>query len=250
VIGGGLTSIEIVTELAESFPGLRLTLVTAGTFGGDLSAAGQAHLRAVFARRNIALLEGVRVERLEAGRLLTSGGQTIPFDACLWTAGLVAPPLAREGGLPVNSRGQVQVDSMLRVPGYEAVSVVGDSAAVELPWGALRMGCVSAMPMGAYAADRLAADLTGKPVEHFRFGFIIRCISLGRRDGLVQMVTADDTPAARIITGWRAALVKEFIGLGTAWAIRIARYLPRSFAWSQPDSTVAAADKQAYARQL
>jgi NADH:ubiquinone reductase (H+-translocating) len=246
VIGGGLTAIETITELAESFPGLRLSLVTGGVLGSDLSTRGQDHLRATFSRLGIAVLEHTHVERLEAGHILASGGRDLPFDACLWTAGFIASPLAREAGLQVNQRGQVQVDSALRAVGHDSIQVVGDSAAVELPWGTLRMGCVSAMPMGAYVADQLAADLAGRPWKPFRFGFQLRCISLGRRDGLVQIVSPDDRPARRIITGRAAALVKEGICRYTLGMIRAERYFRRAFFWPQPRFVIPTTAAQSY----
>jgi NADH dehydrogenase FAD-containing subunit len=273
VVGGGLTAIETITELAETFPALRLTLLTNGTFGSELSPAGQAHLRTVFARKSIALIEGARVTAVEAGRALTADGQAIPFEACLWTVGFVAPPLAREAGLPVNERGQIKVDDCLRVPDHNSISVVGDSAAVDLPWGALRMGCVSAMPMGAYVADRLTNEFhrkdknghSGSPLpgvfadgrgaggegnttQPFRFGFLLRCISLGRREGLVQMVGANDTPQPRIYTGWQAVLMKEIICRFTAGSMPLERRFPGFYRWPQPKVGVAAADHPAYAR--
>ncbi|HUN08765.1 MAG TPA: FAD-dependent oxidoreductase [Aggregatilineales bacterium] len=246
VIGSGLTAIETVTELASAFPALRLTLVTSGVLGSDLSAGGQAHLRATFSRLGIALLEHTRVERLEAGRILSADRREVSFDACLWTAGFVAPPLAREAGLAVNQRGQVQVDSALRALGHDSIQVVGDSAAVDLPWGTLRMGCVSAMPMGAYVADQLAADLAGQPWKPFRFGFQLRCISLGRRDGLVQMVSPDDRPTRQIVTGRAAALVKEGICRYTLGMIRAERYIRRAFFWPQPKAVTPAELPQHY----
>ncbi|MBN8590283.1 MAG: FAD-dependent oxidoreductase [Anaerolineae bacterium] len=246
VVGSGLTAIETVTELASAFPALRMTLVTSGVLGSDLSTGGQGHLRATFSRLGIALLEHTRVERLEAGRILSADGREISFDACLWTAGFVTPPLAREAGLAVNQRGQVQVDSALRALGHDSIQVVGDSAAVDLPWGTLRMGCVSAMPMGAYVADQLAADLAGQPWKPFRFGFQLRCISLGRRDGLVQMVSPDDRPTRQIVTGRAAALVKEGICRYTLGMIRAERYIRRAFFWPQPKAVTPAELPQHY----
>jgi NADH dehydrogenase FAD-containing subunit len=237
VVGGGLTGIEAATELAGAYPGLRVTLVTEGVFGADLSGKGQAHLRQIFARQQIEVIENTPVECVEAGRLLTASGGAIPFDACMWAAGFIAPPLAREAGLTVNGRGQIHVDESLRALGQDSIYVAGDAAAVELPWGALRMGCVSAMPMGAYVADRLSAEVVDKPTKPFRFGFVVRCISLGRRDGLVQQVGADDTPQERIVTGWMAALVKEFICQYTARTMTLERVLRRFYTWSQPDFT-------------
>jgi NADH:ubiquinone reductase (H+-translocating) len=52
--------------------------------------------------------------------------------------------------------------------------------------------------------------------------FHIQCISLGRRDGLVQRVHADDSPRRQILTGRPAAAVKEQIVRSTVGALRLA----------------------------
>jgi NADH dehydrogenase FAD-containing subunit len=73
------------------------------------------------------------------------------------------------------------------------------------------MGCVSALPMGAHAGENAVRLLRGEEPAPFDMAFTIRCVSLGRKDGLVQFVTGDDRPLDRVWTGRRAALVKELI---------------------------------------
>jgi hypothetical protein len=53
--------------------------------------------------------------------------------------------------------------------------------------------------------------LHGAPLEPFAFNFLIRCISLGRRDALVQRVEADDTPRPTVHTKLQAVVTKELI---------------------------------------
>jgi NADH dehydrogenase FAD-containing subunit len=73
------------------------------------------------------------------------------------------------------------------------------------------MGCVSALPMGAHAGENVACFLRGEEPAPFDMAFQIRCLSLGRKDGLVQFVQGDDTPLEKIWVRRRAALVKELI---------------------------------------
>ena len=82
------------------------------------------------------------------------------------------------------------------------------------------MGCVSALPMGAHAGGNASRRLRGEEPVPFDMAFKIRCISLGRKDGLVQHVTDDDTPLDKIWTGRRAALVKELICRSTLETVR------------------------------
>lgn len=68
VVGGGLTGIEIATELAQKFPSWQTTLVEMGRFGSALSTRGEAYVRDTFRKLNIALVENCRVNRIEQGR--------------------------------------------------------------------------------------------------------------------------------------------------------------------------------------
>lgn len=201
VIGAGLTGIESAAEIAERFPDAKVSLFDSNTIGADLSSGAQRHLRDWMTAHGVELRDKERV--------LTAGA-----DVVLWCNSFGVSPLARESGLTVNERGQIIVDEHLR-SSDPSIFAVGDAAAFR----DVRMGCVSAMPMAAYAADFIA----GVTHEPFRFAFGIRCISLGRRDGIVQFVHADDTPRDAFLHGRPAAWVKEFICRYVMMSIRMER---------------------------
>lgn len=212
VAGGGLTGIEAASELAERHPGLRVTLATRGRVGDGYSADGGAHLRRRLTGLGVEILDDASVASLEADRASLTGGGSLPFDLCVWAGGFEAPALAREAGLAVDPAGRALVDPALRALGHPEILVAGDAAVATLPDGrAIRMGCVSAMPLGAHAGETILRRLRGEEPRPFAFGFAIRCISLGRRDGLVQFVEPDDTPLSRVWTRRRAAFIKELI---------------------------------------
>lgn len=218
MVGGGLTGIESATELAERFPALRVILAARDRVGEGYSARGGAHLRRRMGELGIELVEGVAVEAVEPGRAWLQGGGEIPFDLCVWAGGFEAPRLGRDAGFAVDRAGRILVDAALRVPGHPNVLAVGDSAAATGFWGGpIRMGCVSALPMGAYAGDSLRRRLRGEEIEPFGFGFVVRCISLGRKDGLVQSVALDDAPREKVLTRGLASLTKELICRMTYW---------------------------------
>ena len=211
VVGGGLTGIEAAAELAERLPGLRITLATRGSLseGWHSSAAGHFHRR--LAELGVEVREGSAVESLDAGRARLRGGATIPFDLAIWAGGFEALPLAREAGLPVDGFGRVRVTETLQVAGHPEIFVAGDAAAADGPGGIIRMGCVSALPMGAHAGENVGRALAGQDLKPFPFAILIRCVSLGRRDGLVQFTNPDDTPVSRVWTGRLGARIKELI---------------------------------------
>jgi NADH dehydrogenase FAD-containing subunit len=213
VVGGGLTGIESATELAERHAGLRVTLATRGRLDADYSAEGGAHIRATLERLGIELVEHADVSRLEEGRACLGDG-TLPFDLAIWTGGFLPSPLGRRSGLPVDAAGGILVDDRLQVIGHPEILVAGDSASCDASWGHLRMGCVTASPMGAHAGENARRIVTGEAPEPFDFSFAIRCISLGRRNALVQGTSFDDRPIDRIYTGRIATIVKELICQG------------------------------------
>ncbi|HEX7239775.1 MAG TPA: FAD-dependent oxidoreductase [Longimicrobiaceae bacterium] len=211
VAGGGLTGIEAATEVAARFPGLRVALATAGRLGDGYAPRAELHFRARLEELGVELREGAVVREVDADRAWLEGGESLPSDLVVWCGGFEAPPLAREAGLPTDACGRVRVDSALRVPGHPGVWAAGDAAVAEGPAGPLRMGCVSALPLGAHAGTNVRRALRGEEPEPFGMAFALRCVSLGRRDGLVQFTAGDDAPRERVWTRRPAALVKETI---------------------------------------
>ncbi len=227
IVGGGLTGIETATEIAESYPALEVRLVTRSRLGEGLSDKGRAHLYRVFANLGITIQEQSRVERVEEMKLITERG-TIAFDLCVWAGSFRALPLAQTAGLPVNVRGQVIVEATLHAREYPDVYVVGDAAdlsqAINTP---IRMACATGMPMGAFAGGHLAATILGKATpDAFRFGYVVQCISLGRKEGLVQRVDSNDRARERILTGKPAVWLKEMICRFTASTLSIEKRFP------------------------
>lgn len=212
VVGGGLTGIETAAELADQYRALRVQLVTAGRVGRGLSARGRAYVQHALGRLGVRVQEEMRVEYVEAHAVAAADGGRLPFDLCVWAGSMRALPLAREAGLAVNERGQILVDANLRSITAPSIYAAGDAAAFVPEAGVkTRMACATAVPMGAHAADNLHAELAGKDQQPFRFGYVAQCISLGRSDGLLQMVRADDSPLDHVLTGRSAAAVKESI---------------------------------------
>ncbi|MEY9212167.1 FAD-dependent oxidoreductase [Thermobifida halotolerans] len=217
VVGGGLTGIEAAAELAETRPGARVRLVTRGEAGTGLSPRGRRHLRRTLDRLGVRLHERVGVTEVRSDGVRLDDGTVLHADAVVWNTGFRVPDLAREAGITVDSHGRVVVDATLRSVSHPDVYAVGDAARAPGPGGReLRMACATGLPMGAAAGRAVAERLAGRPAPPLRFRYRIQCVSLGRRDGLVQFVGADDTPHAAVLTGRPAALVKEAVVRGAA----------------------------------
>ncbi|QQC87579.1 NAD(P)/FAD-dependent oxidoreductase [Streptomyces alfalfae] len=220
VVGGGLTGIEAATEFAEARPDLDVALVARGGLGDWLSPAGRRHLRKVCGRLGITVHEHRTVTAVEADRVTTAEGDAIPAAVTVWTAGFAVHPLAGATALDVTGTGQIVVDGTMRSVSHPDVYAVGDAAMVRGPGGTpLRMSCASGTPTAWQAADSLAARLTGGKLPNVPLRYFNQCVSLGRGDGVIQYVTADDRARRAALTGRFAALYKEMICRAAAWSV-------------------------------
>jgi NADH dehydrogenase FAD-containing subunit len=220
VVGGGLTGIEAATEIAESRPDLEVSIAARGGVGDWLSEKAQRHLRGTFDRLGITVREGVAVTRVEADCVVDGASGTIPSQLTVWTTGFAAHPIAAGTALEVSGAGQIVVDRTMRSVSHPDVYAVGDAVLAEGAGGKpLRMSCASGGPTAWLAADALAARLTGREVPQTTIGYTFQCISLGRRDGIIQPVTPDDQAKSSAITGRTAARIKELVCAGAAWGI-------------------------------
>ncbi|MFC7920910.1 NAD(P)/FAD-dependent oxidoreductase [Streptomyces cinereoruber] len=220
VVGGGLTGVEAVTEIAESRPDLDVALVARGGLGDWLSRKGAAHVRKVFDKLGITTHEHTTVTAVEADRVVTADGKAIASDATVWTTGFATHPIAEAGGLRVAENGQIVVDGMMRSVSHPEIYVGGDAGyAMGSAGKPLRMSCATGTPMAWQAVDAIAAELTGLKQPKVPLRYFNQCISLGRKDGLIQFVGADDTSKDRVLTGRTAAYYKELVCKAAAWAV-------------------------------
>ncbi|MFJ8467503.1 NAD(P)/FAD-dependent oxidoreductase [Streptomyces swartbergensis] len=220
VVGGGLTGLEAATEIAEARPDLDVALAARGELGGWLSPKGRRHLRKVFGKLGITVHEHATVTGVEAGRVTTADGGTIPAAVTVWTTGFAVHPIAKATTLDVTDTGRIVVDGTMRSVSHPDVYAIGDAALAMGPGDKpLRMSCASGTPMAWQAADAIAARLTGGKLPNAPLRYFNQCISLGRKEGLIQYVTADDRAVRAALTGRLAALYKELVCKGAAWGV-------------------------------
>ena len=212
VVGDGLTGIETATEIAESRPGLSVTLVARGELGAPLSAGARGHLRRACDRLGITVLEHTAVESVEAARVLCADGTVLASDAIVWTAGFAVSPLAAVGGLEVTEEGRIVVDRTMRSLSHPNVYAVGDSVhAIGDNGRPLPMSCASAGYTGMQATAAIVGRLTGRTIPNTRLEYHGNHISLGRRDGILQMVDDEGRAKPKYLGGRKAARIKAGI---------------------------------------
>lgn len=220
VVGGGLTGLETATELAEARPDLDVALAARGELGDWLSPKGRAHVRKVCDKLGITVHEHTAVTGVEADRVTTADGTAVPSAVTVWTTGFAVHPVAKATTLESTATGRIVVDRTMRSVSHPDVYAIGDAAMAMGPADKpLRMSCASGTPTAWQAADALAARLTGGKIPTTPLRYFNQCISLGRKEGLIQYVTADDRAVRAALTGRIAAVYKELVCKGAAWAV-------------------------------
>lgn len=136
-------------------------------------------------------------------------GTPLPSDVTVWAASFSVPQLAATRGLAVDEIGRLRVDEYLHSIDHPDIIGAGDAVQPPASVGAhLRMSCAMALPLGGHAANTSLAQLRATQPQPLTAGFIIQCISLGRRKGYVQFVHSDDTPRRFHIAGALGAKIQ------------------------------------------
>ncbi|MBX7267696.1 FAD-dependent oxidoreductase [Micromonospora sp. Llam7] len=218
VVGGNLTGIEAATEIAESRPGLRVTLATSGELGGWLGAKARRHLWRAFDRLGVAVHEHTTIERVERTGAIAADGTTFACDATVWAAGFAAYPVAAASGLAVEDDGRITVDRMMRSVSHPEVYAAGDSGYILGDNGRpLPMSCASAGFTRMQATAAIIGDLTGHRIAKSSLSYLGNCISLGAKDAIFQVVDGDARSRSWSLRGRPAAILKAFVLSGVIW---------------------------------
>lgn len=232
VMGGGLTAIELASEVAEARRDLAVSIYTAGVIGAGLSEAGRHYVKSTLVDLGVELHEHARVARVFQGGLELEGRGARGADVVVDCTGIAASGLAATWGFAATAQGRLSIDETLRSVSDDRVFGAGDGAAIASSEASfIRMACASAMPLGAHAADNVVRAVRGEALVPFGFAFAGQCISLGRRRGILQYVAPDDTPRERFHSGWLAARLKEAICRYTTTSLAIERMLPGTYTW-------------------
>jgi NADH dehydrogenase len=212
IIGGGFTGVEAAAEISERRPGLDVTLLASEPVAMQMRPQARRSVRLALSRLGVHLVEDATATRITDRAVILSDGRTVEFDSCLVALSFTAPDLARASGLNVDRGGRLRVDETLRCTGAPAIIGAGDAIVTPGSVGAhLRMSCAAALPLGGHAADTVLHLIRGQQPTPISIGFLLQCLSLGRKDGYIQLVRPDDSARRGRLTGRRAAWVKERI---------------------------------------
>jgi len=135
--------------------------------------------------RGVEIHVGTTLRSVTADEAVLGDGTAIPTRTLVWTAGVRPNPLLGELGLPLDERGRVEVDELLRVRGHEHLWALGDCARVpntraELPDPPT---CQHALRQ----ARRLAKNLAGDP-KPYGYRMLGQVATLGRYKGVADVL--------------------------------------------------------------
>ncbi len=210
VCGGGATGIETAAQVASVYPQIKVSLVARGTLASALGKSVADPIRRRLASLGVELIEQSEVRAVHAQSVVLDQQRELACDLCIWTAGFVVSPLAREAGLTVNARDQVLVDPFLRSVSHPHIFAIGDAAMpVENPGvSQVRMCALTAGIMGAHGADCLSALLVGKTPKPLSFAYQAQAIALGQHNAIFFPIYPDDKPTPPYIIGRLGAALR------------------------------------------
>jgi NADH:quinone reductase (non-electrogenic) len=137
------------------------------------------------AERGVEIHVGTTLESVSADEAVLGDGTRIPTHTLVWTAGVRPNPVLAELGLPLDERGRVRVNELLRVPGHDGVWALGDCARVPNTRSSEPdpPTCQHALRQ----ARRLAKNLTGPP-EPYGYRMLGQVATLGRYKGIADVL--------------------------------------------------------------
>jgi NADH:ubiquinone reductase (H+-translocating) len=234
IIGGGPTGVELAGALAELAKAAlardfrhidpttaRIILVEAGprllpSFPPKLSAVAARALT----RLGVELRLGTTVTRCDReGAVLDD--ERIESRTLIWAAGVAASPAATWLGVEPGRGGRIAVTPDLSLPEYPEIFVIGDTAQVEGPDGALPGVAPVAKQEGAYVARVIAARVAGKrPPGPFRYRNLGNLATIGRKEAVVDFGRLNLTGRFAWLV-WGLAHIYFLIGFRNRMAVAV-----------------------------
>jgi NADH dehydrogenase len=130
VIGGGLSGVEMVSELRESRPDLNIRLIDRGpSLLSGFPETLQKFVRGWMDHNHIEQRPLVSLSRIEGSEMYTQD-EIIRSDVTIWTAGIQPSPIIQALNVEKDKQGRVVLNELHQIPAYPEVFVVGDCASL------------------------------------------------------------------------------------------------------------------------
>jgi NADH dehydrogenase len=197
-VGAGYAGVEALAELSDLvedalryYPRLRSTprrwvLVDAASrILPDIPSPLGEYAAAELRKRGIEIHVETTLESVSADEAVLGDGTRIQTGMLVWTAGVTPNPVLRNWGLPLDEKGHVEVDELLRVRGQEHVWALGDCALV--PNTRSDRPDPPTCQHALRQARRLAKNLIGPP-EPYGYRMLGQVATLGRHKGIAEVL--------------------------------------------------------------
>jgi NADH dehydrogenase len=142
--------------------------------------------------RGMQILTNTMLASAEKNAVTLSTGERIPCRLLCWTAGVRPAPVVGELGLPLERSGRIEVDATMRVAGSSNVWAIGDAAAVPDPAKRRQVAspptCQHAIRQGRRVAENVAATLSGRKPQPFRYRTLGVFVDMGQHKAVAVVL--------------------------------------------------------------
>ena len=218
VIGGGLTGIEVATEMfsklraaiaaapaSDRGASSRVILADQGDWiGSDMGAGARLVIAEALEALGIETRVAVSVNSIDEDGATFTSGQRVAAATVVWCAGFRAHPLAARFPVERDRLGRLPADSCLKIRNMPTEFAAGDVAWLPIDGThASVMSCQHARPMGRFAGHNVVCDLLGLPLLPLAIDWYVTCLDLGPwgavyTEGWDRRVASKGTAAKRI----------------------------------------------------
>ncbi len=138
---------------------------------------------ALLKKMGVVVRTGTRVAEVRADGVVLEGGEVIPSELVVWSAGVKAPDFLGEiEGLETNRINQLVVLPTLQTTRDDAIFAIGDCCACPRPGfpNAVPPRAQAAHQMASHMVGQIAARLAGRPLKDYVYRDFGSLVSLGK----------------------------------------------------------------------
>jgi NADH dehydrogenase len=197
-VGAGYAGVEALAELADLaqdamryYPELRdvprrwVLVDAAPKILSEIPRRLGEYAARELTERGVEIHVGTTLESAREDEVTLGDGTRIPTRTLVWTAGVAPNPLLRRFGLPLDERGRVEADGLLRVRGLEHVWALGDCA--RIPNTRADQPDPPTSQHALRQARRLAKNLGGEP-RPYGYRMLGQVATLGHYKGVADVL--------------------------------------------------------------
>jgi NADH:ubiquinone reductase (H+-translocating) len=214
MVGGGATGVELAGTMAElrnvvlreTFPEIDQARVHVRVVEmlPDLLSPFDPKLRAYtreqLVARGVDVCTESSISEVTPDRVILKDGTDLRSDITVWTAGVAAPPEAKQWGLPQARAGRIVTGPDLRVKGQDRIFATGDIAYVEdHPTPQLSQ---PALQMGRHAATQIRRLEAGQETQPFHYHDKGMAATIGRHAAVIELAKGPDIKGWLAWVGW------------------------------------------------